>query len=70
MIIKSSLLITLTALSNINITPMIFQKYNNIPYESLYQIESGKNKNTIEYNTMTMEELMKLNNEKLSSSVE
>lgn len=36
-----------------------------IPYEDLYPIQKKPNKNTLEYNTMTTEELIREQNEKI-----
>lgn len=68
MIIKSTLLLTALCVSPITITsdPLLIPPMFPFPYESLYTIETTKNKNIMEYNTMTMEELIRLNNEKLS----
>jgi hypothetical protein len=67
MIIKSTIVLTTLSIIPIenNFVLINFQK---IPYESLYYIETIPNKNTIEYNTMTMEELIKNNNENISAN--
>jgi hypothetical protein len=69
MFIKSKTIILFMNLFNIEI-PYYPNNIHQIPYESLYIKDTNKNKNTIEYNTMTMEELIRSNNEKLSTSVE
>jgi hypothetical protein len=71
MIIKSVITLSAISLTTVN-TTLFFNKLtiNKIPYESLYNIDTIPNKNTMEYNTMTMEELIKNNNETISANPE
>jgi hypothetical protein len=47
------------------INPLLtFSSHNNIPYESLYEIEKA-NKNTLEYNYIRTEDLVKEKNSQL-----
>lgn len=47
----------------------ITQKNHHIPYELLYKIEEKPNKNTMEYNTLTTEELVREQNIKILEEI-
>lgn len=70
MIIKPAIVLSTITLVPIDIKPLIDNIIIKVPYESLYNIDTIPNKNTMEYNTMTMEELIKINNENLSANPE
>lgn len=71
MFIKSAILITTISTPTLNNDPIILPVAKNaIPYEFLYPVETKPNKNTMEYNTMTMEELIRINNENISINLE
>lgn len=48
----------------------INQKNREIPYEILYKIEEKPNKNIMEYNTMTTEELVREQNVKILEKIQ
>lgn len=70
MIIKPAIVLSTITLVPVDIKPLIDNIIIKVPYESLYNIDTIPNKNTMEYNTMTMEELIKINNENLSANPE
>lgn len=70
MIIKPAIVLSTITLVPADIKPLIDNIIIKVPYESLYNIDTIPNKNTMEYNTMTMEELIKINNENLSANPE
>ena len=70
MIIKSAIILSTIPFVPVDIKPLIDNIIIKVPYESLYNIDTVPNKNTMEYNTMSMEELIKINNENLSANPE
>lgn len=69
MVIKSNIIV-ITILGTLPFNKLeINTNKHIIPYDLLHTISNEKNKNTIEYNTMTMEEMIRVNNEKLVNSI-
>jgi hypothetical protein len=64
MIIESTILISAIALIPMEKT-LSLDYIKKTPYELLYKMENTPNKNTIEYNTITIEELIMTNNKNL-----
>lgn len=68
--LTKSLLILCFPSVNPPFSPIENKYADSIPYESLYQIDSTPNKNTLEYNTMTTEELVRIQNQKILKELE
>jgi len=68
MLAKSLLLIF--SQTSLELLPMENKYAESIPYESLYEIDQTPNKNTLEYNTITQEELVRSQNQKILKKLE